>query len=157
MEEQLKLGQFLKLLGFKVLFILALTSYSCNPESTAEYSFENKLEDDIELYLYFHKDAFNKRVKNHYIIERNDVVNFLKLSTKEKGGFGREYFCKQIDSAKIKINGEDRFIAIWRQSQEPEYIKGYEMKWDFICGWSGTIQHGGSHAEYRYILELQDE
>jgi hypothetical protein len=155
MEEKMKLPQYLHILGFSLLMLLA--SVSCRYNVIAEYSFLNKLESDVELLLYMSNDPFNGKVSSQYIVPSGDYVKFVTLQTDEREGFGQEYFCHQLDSAKLRINGDTEYIATWRNGEEAEYISGYEMKWNFFCEWWEKIQHGGSHAEYRYWLELAEE
>lgn len=151
MEEKMKLKRYLTTLGFSLLMVI--TYQSCKYNIIEDYSFLNKLDNDVELMLYMSGDPFEGKVSSQYMVPSGEYVKFVTLQTDERGGFGQEYFCHQLDSAKLRINGEDKFIAIWRNGQEAEYAPGYEMKWNFFCEWWEIIQHGGSHAEYRYWLE----
>jgi hypothetical protein len=155
MKEKMKSPQYSLILGFS--FLLLSACLSCKHNIIAEYSFLNKLNIDVELYLYIKEDAFKGEVKDNYLIPSGEYVHFVKMQTDDRGGFGDEFFCNQLDSVKIKVIGEDGFIAIWRDGHEPVYQSGYEMKWNFFCEWWEKIQHGGSHAEYRYWLELEED
>ncbi|ASB50739.1 hypothetical protein [Alkalitalea saponilacus] len=155
MDANKKLQRYLPILGFSLLMVVV--NISCKYNVIAEYSFHNKLESDVELLLYMSGDPFKGKVYSQYIIPSGEYVKFIMLQTDKRDGFGQEYFCHQLDSAKLRINGDNEFIATWRNGEEAEYTSGYEMKWNFFCEWWEKIQHGGSHAEYRYWLQLIDE
>jgi len=155
MEDNKKLLRFLRISGFSLLLAFSLTS--CRDYGLEEYSFLNKLDNDVELLLYMSNDVFDGKVSSNYIIPSGDFVKFITLKPVDRDGFGQNYFCNQLDSVKLKMVGVNEFVAIWRFGKEPEYLYGYRMKWNFFCEWWEIIQHGGSHAEYRYWLELAEE
>jgi hypothetical protein len=159
MEDKSILQRYLLSLGFSITLIL--TSLSCGYEGIGEYSFLNNLDTDVELMLYMSDDPFDGKVNSQYIVPTNDYVKFVTLQTDQRGGFGEEYFIDRIDSAKLRIEGEELFVATWRSMGDFEYAEGFESLPDFFAynNWGGRnkIQHGGSHAEYRFTLKLQDE
>jgi len=126
-------------LGFRAIGVFLFLCFSCNPGGVEEYSFLNKLNKDVELFLFMGGNSFEDKVKDSYLISSGDYVMFIKLQTDDRDGYGQEYFCNHIDSAKLRIAGEDEFIAIWRDGEEPMYSKGYEIKWNFLCEWREKI------------------
>ncbi|NHB69545.1 hypothetical protein [Perlabentimonas gracilis] len=156
-----ELQRYLQNLGFKLLVVLQIFITSREREVIAEYSLLNKLDKEIELFLYMSNDPFEGEVNESYIIPKEDYVKFVSLKTNDRSGFGEKYFIERIDSAKLKIEGYESFVAIWRSMDDFEYAEGFESLPDFFAynNWGGRnkIQHGGSHAEYRFTLKLQEK
>jgi hypothetical protein len=155
MDANWKLQQYLKILGFSLL--VSFVCISCEYHNIVDYSFLNKLDRDVELFLYKKEEVTDDKLKENYLIHSGDYIFFTSLETHERSAPQLYDFCNMLDSAKLRIVGEENFIAIWRNGEEAEYASGYEMKWNFFCEWREIIQHGGSHAEYRYWLELAEE
>jgi hypothetical protein len=162
MDANKKLTQYLQHLVFSLLAICFMLFTSCEQEVIAEYSFLNKLEEDIELFIYVRNDSFEGKVNHLYNISKGGYVKFITLKTNDRSGFGEKYFIERLDSVKLRVAGDDFFIAVWRAIDEFEYADGYESLPDFFAynNWDGVgnrIQHGGSHAEYRFTLQLQEQ
>ncbi|ASB50741.1 hypothetical protein CDL62_17080 [Alkalitalea saponilacus] len=159
----------LKVFRLSIIAFCCSIFYACDHEVIAEYSFVNKLEKEVEVRFYFQEIVFDMRVDSIFSVKSNESVLLLRNKFKSsEEGFppqgGSSYFIDLIDSAKVKYIDEEGYIAIWRGFSDYEYASGYESLRDFYSdggdAWSGVgnrIQHGGSHAEYRYILELRDK
>ncbi len=61
-----------------------------------------------------HEDAFDGKVNHKYLIEEDPIVDFIQLSTNDKGGFDNSVFCSQIDSEKLKVTDNNDYVTIWR-------------------------------------------
>ena len=159
MEDNKKLLPYLKRMVFDTLILLLC--FSCRHHGIEEYSILNKIDTDVELLLYFTGDPFDGNISEQYIILSGEYVKFLTMQTDDRGGFGPRYFIDRVDSVKLRIVGEDFFAAQWFSSGVFKYAAGYETLPDFFRtgSWSGKniIQHGGSHAEYRFNLKLHGE
>jgi hypothetical protein len=136
---------------------MGIISFSCEYHNISDYSFLNKLDKEVELFLYKKEKVVVDRFSDSYVIPSGDYIFFTTLETYERSAPQERDFCNMLDSAMLRIAGEEDFIAIWRNGQEAEYAPGYEMKWNFFCEWYEVINHSGNHGEYRYWLELADE
>ncbi|ASB50735.1 hypothetical protein CDL62_17050 [Alkalitalea saponilacus] len=123
----------------------------------ADYSFENKLKDEVRLTLY--SSGSNIKGTKDYNIVEGGIIMLVSLKTCDRDGFG-DVIGNEVDSAKVVLSDSSKVIAIWRASGEHFLSESYENLPDFFDWWyweENRIQHGGSHAEYRYILELIDK
>jgi hypothetical protein len=156
MDANRKLPQFLQILGFSLVFLMLIGMASCRYHVIAEFSFHNKLNEDVELYLYVNQKDYSQKIPPYSMILKDDNVTLISLESSDRDGFGGDYFHQLVDSAKVKIHGQEFYIAIWRQNKDAELAEGYESLKDFYKYWSKIHQHGGSHAEYAYTLKLVD-
>jgi hypothetical protein len=153
MEDKMKSMPFLAPLGFSLLLVLFLFMASCGIRAIEDYSFLNQLEEEVELFLYISHKDYSQKIGPYHMIPAGSSVKLLTKETKDRGGFGGDYFQKFVDSAMVKIHGQEKYIAVWRQGVEPELAEGYETLKDFHTDWGWYRQHAGNHAEYAYRLK----
>jgi hypothetical protein len=154
MEDKMKSMPFLPPLGFSLLLVLFLSMASCGKRAIEDYSFLNQLEEEVELFLYISHKDYSQKIAPYHIIAAGTRVKLLTVETNDRDGVGPDYFRKLIDSAMVKIHGQEKYIAVWRQGVEPELAEGYEALPDFYNYWPKIHQHAGNHAEYAYSLTL---
>lgn len=147
---------FLPPLGLNLLLVLFLFMASCGKRLIEEYSFRNELKEDVELYLYVGSENYSQKIAPYHLVLMGDSIKLLTVETNDRGGVGPDYFHKLVDSAMVKIHGQEKHIAVWRQGAEPELAEGYEDLPDFYFYnyWPKIHQHAGNHAEYAYSLTL---
>lgn len=149
---------FLPLWGFSILIILLFMLVSCKFHLIADYSFRNELEEDVELYLYISHKYYSQKIGPYHLIPAGTAVKLLtKESNDREDSFGHDYFHRLIDSVRVKISGQEYFIAVWRQDGVYDLAEGYETLHDFYNSWPWVYQHAGTHAEYEYSLKLKEE
>jgi hypothetical protein len=171
MEIVYKLKQHLLRKAFRLGMVafLWIIVYACDKESIADFSFVNRLDQEVEVQFYFEENSYSGIVDSIYRIKSQQSVLLIRNQYKtSEEGFpplgSSSYFIDFMDSVKVRYVGEETYIAVWRDFDDYEYASGYESLRNFYSdggdAWSGVenrIQHGGSHVEYRYILELRDE
>jgi hypothetical protein len=152
MEDKMKSMPFLPLLGFSLLLVLFITLASCGKRAIEDYSFLNELEEDVELYLYIGHERYSRKITPYHLVLKGEGVKLLTVETNDRGGAGYDYFHWLVDSAKVRIHGQEQFIAVWRQNGAYDLAEGYEALLDFYVDWIIIKQHAGNHAEYAYRL-----
>ena len=155
MDANKKLPQCLLILGFS--FFFAFFSTSCKQDGVEEYSFRNNFDKEVELFIFTNSDILKESVYEVYHIISGEKISFVSLKSADRYGYGMGFFCTQIDSAKLKIEGESDYLVIWVNSEEPIYKTENVLRWNFFCEWIETIHHSSSHVEYTYVLEKQGD
>jgi len=144
--------------GFSILcsFVLLFSS-CCFFNAQGDYSFHNKLNKDVQLFIY--ASGPNLSENKSYSIKSGDFAMIASLKTCDRDGFG-DVIAQDVDSAKLIISSDDVIIAIWRNSGEYYLHNDYQHLPDFFHYWTWELyrlQHSGGHAEYRYFLKSAEE
>ena len=147
---------------FSSLFVFVFSH--CRPEEkTLEYWFHNRLDDDVELHLYFPPNTFNGKVNNRYMIATGDSV-MLYSKTKPLNESSRGDLTNYIDSAKVNIVGIDNFVVVWRLIGDSDFAEGYEIFQDFYNWDFGvedrvyyTVKISSNHGRSRFYLSTEEQ
>jgi len=155
----MKSKAYLRPLAFSILLGLSTLFTSCDYSGTEYYSFENGLNEDIELFLYVSNDEFNQTIEPYHFIAKGETAMLLVMERgkDDRDDFGHDYLNSLVDSVKVKFLNQEQYIAIWRQNGSHQLAEGYESLEDFYLYWPKIKQHTGRSAEYGYCLKLKAE
>lgn len=156
MEWEMKSQKSLKIGAFSIFLTASYLISGCCYNVQADYSFHNHLKEDVQLFVY--ASGPNLSENKTYLIKSGDYAMLASLKTCDKGGFG-DVIAQEVDSARLVLKDSETVIAIWRNSNENYIHTKYQHIPDFFDWWTweqNRLQHGGSHAEYRYMLKLAE-
>ena len=157
MEMKQLLRKSFQTMVFSSLFVFVYSS--CLPDlTTSEWWFHNRLEDDVELHLFFPPNTLNGQVRNLYMVPTGDSVMLYSLKDRHAT---RGAFFNDFDSAKVNIIGSNSFVATWRYNGHYDIAEGYENLPDFYR-WHHELRSvdyviSPNLFRYRYYLSAEEQ